>query len=264
MHLAHRSHSDDGTIEMSLLLEWIEVLPMNHAYRAIIVSLWTLFFATCVIPVLAADGRPPGLSREAIKLPPPVYDGKISLERALKERRSMRQYANNPLILSDLSQLLWAAQGVSGSGAGRTVPSAGALYPLEVYVVVGNVSDLPDGIYRYEPQKHVLIKKADGDKRMELSRAALQSTIQNAPAILVFSGAYERTTAKYGARGIRYVHMEAGHASQNVYLQAVSLHLGTVVIGAFQDEDVRAVLALPENEQPLSIMPIGKQDDGKQ
>ncbi len=138
------------------------------------------------------------------------------------------------------------------------------MYPIEVYVVVGNVSDLPGGIYQYEPQKHVLYKRADGDKRIELSRAVLQSTIQNAPAILVFSGVYERTTAKYGGRGIRYVHMEAGHASQNVYLQAESLHLGTVVIGAFQDEDVRAVLALPENEQPLSIMPIGKHDDGKQ
>ncbi len=237
---------------------------MNHAYRGIIVFLLTLFLATCAISVFAADGRLPGLSREAIKLPPPVYDGKISLERALKERRSIRLYANNPLTLSDLSQLLWAAQGVSGTGGGRTAPSAGALYPIEVYVVVGNVSDLPGGIYQYEPQKHVLYKRADGDKRIELSRAVLQSTIQNAPAILVFSGVYERTTAKYGGRGIRYVHMEAGHASQNVYLQAESLHLGTVVIGAFQDEDVRAVLALPENEQPLSIMPIGKHDDGKQ
>lgn len=249
---------------MDLLLKRIEVFPMSHAYRGIIVFLLTLFFATYAISVFAADGRLPGLSREAIKLPPPVYDGKVSLERALKERRSIRQYANNPLTLSDLSQLLWAAQGVSGTGGGRTAPSAGALYPIEVYVVVGNVSDLPGGIYQYEPQNHVLFKRADGDKRIELSRAVLQSSIQNAPAILVFSGVYERTTAKYGGRGIRYVHMEAGHASQNVYLQAVALHLGTVVIGAFQDDDVRAVLALPENEQPLSIMPIGKPDDGKQ
>ncbi len=237
---------------------------MNHIYRVIIVSLLVLFTATGVIPVFAADGHLPALSQEAIKLPPPVYDGKISLERALKERRSIRQYANDPITLSDLSQLLWAAQGVSGSEARRTAPSAGALYPVEVYVVAGNVSGLHDGVYRYEPQKHVLFKRADGDKRMELSRAALHSMIQNAPAVLVFSGVYERTTAKYGGRGIRYVHMEAGHASQNVYLQAVSLHLGTVVIGAFQDEDVRAVLSLPENEQPLSLMPIGKQGDGKQ
>ncbi len=237
---------------------------MNNTCRVIIIALLTLFFATSVIPLCTAGSRLPGPSREEIKLTPPVYDGKVSLERALKNRRSIRQFANNPLTLSDLSQLLWAAQGVSGTGNSRTAPSAGALYPMEVDVVAGNVSGLHEGIYRYEPRKHVLFKRADGDRRTELSRAALQSTIQNAPAVLVFSGVYERTTAKYGGRGIRYVHMETGHVSQNVYLQAVSLHLGTVVIGAFQDDDVRAVLALPENEHPLAIMPVGKPDDGKQ
>ncbi len=234
---------------------------MNRICSLILFSLLTLFFATGAIPSLAADKHP--RFTEAIPLPPPVHDGKMSLEGALKERRSVRQYANDPLALSDLSQILWAAQGISGADARRTTPSAGALYPIDVYVVAGNVKDLPAGIYRYEPQKHMLLKRANGDKRTELSRAALQSTIQNAPAVLVFSGVYERTTAKYGGRGVRYVHMEAGHASQNVYLQAVSLHLGTVVIGAFQDEDVRTVLALPENEQPLSLMPIGKNDGGQ-
>ncbi len=238
---------------------------MNRACRVIVFSVLIAFYAAGALPVFAVDDRLPDLYREVIALPQPTHDGKTSLERALKERRSTRQYANIPLPLSDLSQLLWAAQGVSGPGDRRTVPSAGALYPMEVYVVAGNVDGLPAGIYRYEPRKQVLIKRANGDKRMELSRAALgQSSIQNASAVLVFSGIYERTTARYGGRGIRYVHMEAGHAAQNVYLQAVSLHLGTVVIGAFQDEQVRALLTLPEEEQPLSIMPIGKKSVGKQ
>lgn len=198
-------------------------------------------------------------TQEPIKLPGPAYDGKTSLEQALKERRSIRQYKNLPITLSDLSQLLWAAQGISGSGGRRTAPSAGALYPLEVYIFAGNVGDLPAGIYLYKPRDHGLLKIADGDNRIALCRAALgQSPIKNAAAVLVISAVYERVTIKYGERGIRYVHMEAGHAAQNVFLQAVSLGLGTVVIGAFHDEEVRTVLRLPEGEQPLYIMPVGK------
>ena len=197
--------------------------------------------------------------REPIKLPSPLVAGKTSVESALNKRRSVRQYKNLPISLTDLSQLLWAAQGISGSGGRRTAPSAGALYPLEVYVVAGKVTGLPAGIYSYNPHKHELRRIAEGDARTELSKAALgQSPIKNAAAVLVLSALHERTTAKYGERGVRYVHMEAGHATQNVFLQAVSLDLGTVVIGAFQDEQVRAVLHLPEQEQPLCLMPVGK------
>ena len=197
--------------------------------------------------------------REPIKLPSPLVAGKTSVESALNKRRSVRQYKNLPISLPDLSQLLWAAQGISGSGGRRTAPSAGALYPLEVYVVAGKVTGLPAGIYSYNPHKHELRRIAEGDSRTELSKAALgQSPIKTAAAVLVLSALHERTTVKYGERGVRYVHMEAGHAAQNVFLQAVSLDLGTVVIGAFQDEQVRAVLHLPEQEQPLCLMPVGK------
>lgn len=232
---------------------------MKLAHRVLFSSILTSFFATGALPVTAANDPLPGLSSEVIKLPQPAFAGKTSVEKAMKERRSIRQYKNLPIRLSDLSQLLWAAQGISGSGGRRTVPSAGALYPLEVSVVVGNVGDLPAGIYLYKPRDHGLLKIADGDERMELSRAALgQSSIKNAAAVLVFAAVNERTTVKYGKRGIRYVYMEAGHAAQNVYLQAASLHLGTVVIGAFDDEQVRTVLHLPEGEQPLYIMPLGR------
>lgn len=222
-------------------------------------SLLTALFATGSHAAGGERDPAPAVSPEVIRLPQPLSDGAMSVEKALQERRSVRQYRNLPITLSDLSQLLWAAQGISGAGKKRTAPSAGALYPLGVYVVAGNVTGLSAGIYLYHPRKNELSRMAEGDARAELSRAALgQSAIKNAAAVLVFAAVYERTTIKYGERGIRYVHMEAGHTAQNVCLQAVSLDLGTVVIGAFRDEQVRAVLHLPEREWPLTIMPLGK------
>ncbi len=216
--------------------------------------LMILFSAGAFIMHSAADDN-----RGSIKLPEPIYDSKTSVEKALHERRSIRQYKNLPITLSDLAQLLWAAQGISGTGGRRTAPSAGALYPLELHAVVGNVTGLSAGIYSYDPLKHELSTILDSDKRSELSKAALgQSAVKNAAAVLVISAVHERVTGKYGERGIRYVHMEAGHAAENVFLQAVSLDLGTVVIGAFQDEEVRAVLHLPGQVQPLYLMPVGK------
>ena len=197
--------------------------------------------------------------QEKIKLPEPRQDPTISVEKALKERRSVRHYRKEPLTISEISQLLWAAQGITASGGLRTAPSAGALYPLEVYIIVGNVTNMKSGIYKYIPESHELVKVIEGDKRSELSNAALhQSPIKEAPAVIVISAVYKRTTGKYGERGIRYVHMEAGHAAQNICLQAVSLNLGTVVIGAFKDEMVKKALNLGDKEEPLSIIPVGR------
>jgi len=224
---------------------------MTRSLPVLFSSLLTTFFATAFFA--------PAATPEVIRLPQPLSDGTMSVERALRERRSMRQYKNQPVTLSDLSQILWAAQGVSGPGDRRTAPSAGALYPLEVSVVAGNVTGLSAGTYSYDPDQHQLTVIAEGDARRSLSRAALdQSSIKNAAAVLVLCAVYERTTVKYGERGIRYVHMEAGHAAQNVSLQAVALNLGTVVIGAFHDDRVRTVLRLSEQEHPLSLMPIGR------
>jgi len=234
---------------------------MRLSLSVLFSSLLAALFATGPHSVAAGSARDPApaVSPEIIKLPQPLYDGTTSVEKALHDRRSVRQYKNVLVTLSDLSQILWAAQGISGSGGKRTAPSAGALYPLDVYVVVGKVSGLAAGIYSYHPRNHELVMIAKGDARTELSRAAMgQSSIKNAAMVLVFCAVYERTTVKYGERGIRYVHMEAGHAAQNVSLQAVALDLGTVVMGAFYDDEVRAVLRLPEQEHPLSIMPVGK------
>lgn len=198
-------------------------------------------------------------SFERIKLPKPQFDSKVSVEEALQKRRSIRDYKNEPLTLAEVSQLLWAAQGITNRKGFRTAPSAGALYPLEVYIVAGHVTDLPEGIYKYRPHGHELRLIVEGDKRGELSAAALgQECIRNGAAVIILSAVYERTTRKYGNRGIQYVHMEIGLAAQNVYLQAVSLNLGTVSVGAFYDEKVKKVIRMNDNEQPLCLMPVGR------
>ena len=193
-----------------------------------------------------------------ITLPKASYTSKTSVEEALSKRRSIREYKDQPLKLEELSQLLWAAQGITSERGGRTAPSAGAKYPLEIFVVVGKVEKLESGIYRYRPQDHTLIKTKDKDQRQELSLAAIrQGPIKEAPVDLVVTAVYRRTMEKYGERGIRYVHIEVGHACQNIYLQAESLNLGTVEIGAFEDAQVKKALNLTE-EEPLAIMPVGR------
>ncbi|UCG55519.1 MAG: SagB/ThcOx family dehydrogenase [Dehalococcoidia bacterium] len=197
-----------------------------------------------------------------ITLPKPKYDGEISIEEAILHRRSIRNYINQPLTLQEVSQLLWSAQGMTNTYGNRTPPSAGATYPLETYIVVGDVDGISEGIYRYNPQQYELIKVLEGQHREALAKAALnQWFIAEAPLDIVSPSIYKRTTARYGERGIRYVHMEAGHAAENVCLQAVALNLGTVVIGAFNDDRVSDIMALDDNEVPLYIMPVGRTTD---
>jgi SagB-type dehydrogenase family enzyme len=208
--------------------------------------------------LMAQESNHKNNGRNVIKLSEPRYDGNVSIERALKKRRSIREYSDKPLTLTEVSQLLWAAQGKTRSTFGRTAPSAGALYPIEVYLVVGNVTGLSKGIYKYQPENHELLRIADVDKQGDLCSAALgQGCVRGGAVVIVFAAVYERTTQKYGQRGIRYVHVEIGHAAQNVYLQAVSLNLGTVVVGAFNDNKVHKIMDMPEEEQPLCIMPVG-------
>lgn len=215
------------------------------------------FVTSLAILLLAQAARAEDIQ---MKLPAPRLESAVSIEAALHRRRSIRAYADASLGLADLAQLLWAAQGVTAANGFRTAPSAGALYPLEVYVFAGNVVDLPAGIYKYHPQGHTLSRVVEGDRRRELMHVALeQSSLRDAAAVILIAAVYERTTAKYGARGLRYVHMEAGHAAQNVYLQAISLDLGTVAIGAFDDAGVKRVAHLSEHEQPLYLLPIGRE-----
>jgi SagB-type dehydrogenase family enzyme len=196
---------------------------------------------------------------EKIILPAPNYDGKVSVEQALLKRRSVREYKDKPLTLNEVSQLLWAAQGITEAEKGlRTAPSAGATYPIEVYVVIGNVGAVKQGAYKYAPGEHQLISVRQADVRAELAAALGQARVGSAGVIIGFFAVYERTTAKFGEIGVRYVHMEVGHAAQNVYLQAAALSLGTGVIGSFPEEQVKKILNVPENEQLLYIMPVGR------
>jgi SagB-type dehydrogenase family enzyme len=191
-------------------------------------------------------------------LPEPITKSDISLEETLQERRSIRSYREEPLSLAEISQLLWAAQGVTNEKGFRTAPTAGALFPVEIYVAIGEVENLEAGIYKYQIGEHKLQKISDGDARKKLANAAWgQNSVRDGAAVFVLSAVYERVTQKYGERGRRYVHMELGHVSQNLYLQATALDLRTVAIGAFDDDQVKKVMQLESQEEPLYIMPFG-------
>lgn len=229
--------------------------------------LWTCLVGLAVVFGTLASGCaqvastpiPSPSPESALELPEPRYDGNVSLEQALLQRRSVRDCTGEPLTLAEVSQLLWAAQGITDARGFRTAPSAGALYPLELYVVVGDVRGLTAGVYRYEPEGHQLLRLTDGDERPGLAEAALgQGFVEAAAVDFVVTGVYERTTAKYGDRGVRYVHQEAGHAAQNLCLQATALGLGAVPVGAFYDDEVIRLLNLPGNETPLYIIPVGR------
>jgi len=177
----------------------------------------------------------------------------------LLHRRSVRSYIWKDLTLQEVSQLLWAAQVITTDRGFRTALSAGALYPLEVYLIAGHVQNLTPSVCRYRPINHDIVKVLDGDKRTALAEAALmKSWVKEAAIDFVFTAVYSRTTEKYGDRGIRYVHIELGYAAQNLCLQATAMELGAVTVGAFRDEHVSDLLNLPRDEQPLYIIPIGK------
>jgi len=212
-----------------------------------------------LLSIRAMGGEAMPSDEADVALPAPSVEGEIPVERALALRRSVREFAPGSLSLSAVSQLLWAAQGVTDPAGLRTAPSAGALYPLEVYLVAGAVAGLRPGLYRYDPGRHRLIFASGGDLRGRVARAASnQQWVAEAPAIVVLAAHYQRTTRKYGERAERYVHMEAGHAAQNVYLQAAALRLGTTMVGAFHDEKLARVLDLPDRAKPLGLLPVGK------
>jgi SagB-type dehydrogenase family enzyme len=196
-----------------------------------------------------------------ITLPGPLSAGTLSLEEVLHYRRTVRRFASTPLDLRELSQLLWAAYGVIDPLRGvKTAPSAGALYPLDCYLAAGEggVTGLKAGVYRYLPMDHALEAMASGDMRRTVARFALdQQWMAEAPMMVIIAAEYARTTGKYRERGIRYVHLEAGHAGENLLLQSVALGLGAAIVGAFDDNGVVQALALPAGHEPLLIVPIG-------
>lgn len=202
-------------------------------------------------PGTAAESQlPTPAVGEEIPLPPPVLKGEFTFEEVLKARRSVRNFEEKDLSLSQVGQLLWAAQGTTSPDGKRTAPSAGALYPLEVYYF------FKDGWGHYNPEKHVLEILGKEDKRQDLARASFkQSWIAEAPGVFVIVGFVERTAKKYGERAERYVILEAGHACQNLLLQAVALGLGGTSVGAFSDEEIKKILGV--DALPLYVIPVG-------
>ena len=202
----------------------------------------------------------PGLGAELVKLPPASHKGAMSVEEALKVRRTVRQFAARALDLRQVSQLLWGADGLSDPRGYRTAASAGATYPLEIYLVVGErgVTGLPAGVYRYLVKEHALEPGIKGDLRQAVARAALhQIWMTHAPVMVVIAAEYRRCTARYGERGLMYTHMEAGHVGANVFLQAEALGLGAGIVGAFEDRGLSQSLQLPKDYVPLLVMPVG-------
>jgi SagB-type dehydrogenase family enzyme len=206
------------------------------------------------VPVRESGDEP-----QLVGLPPARAHQPAPLEQALVRRRSVRSYAAQPVPLAAVSQLLWAAQGITAAGGRRTAPSAGALYPLELHLVAARIEGLAPGVYRYLPDTHELRRTIGETVMPALSRAALgQRAVTDAAAVFVIAAVEERTALKYAGRAPRYVAFEAGAASQNLALQAAVRGLGTAVIGAFDDDDVGRVLQLPQGERPLALMPVGR------
>lgn len=226
--------------------------------RLILFAIMFILFAS--VPISAEKGyaMDSNMNSGIITLPEPVKDGSVSVEEALWNRRTTRSFSTKPLSLQDISQLLWAGQGVTGSRGFRTAPSAGALYPLEIYVAAGNVRNLPAGLYHYRSESHDLEIVSRGDYRTSIWEAALQqSAIMEAGAVFVITGIFSRSTEKYGRRGMQYVLIETGHVAQNLILQAEAMGIGHAPIGAFQDEVLKEVLKIDQNAHPLYIIPVG-------
>ena len=206
---------------------------------------------------LAAEA--PSRSVMSVALPPARHDSETSVERALSQRRSVRRYGERALSLAEVAQTLWSAQGITSRLGGRTAPSAGALYPIEVYLVAGKVDGLDPGVYHYRPKAHALRRVRAGDVRSALGEAALgQEWVSKAPASLVIAAVHERTRRKYGSRAERYVDIEVGCVCQSAHLQCETLGLGTVAVGAFDDTAVARIIG--ESPAPLLIMPIGPKE----
>jgi SagB-type dehydrogenase family enzyme len=195
----------------------------------------------------------------SIKLPEVRRQGAMSLEGALWARRSTRALARDTIALAELGQLLWAAQGVNRPDGHRTAPSAMAAYPLELYVLVSRVRDLPAGVYHYKPAGHELESVTTGDRLPEFVATAARATwIGDAAVVVVFAGAFDRAAGRFRDRAERFIAIEVGAAAQNLYLQAAALGLGTTYAASAQDSAVTQIVGLPSGQRPMGIMPVGR------
>ncbi len=192
-----------------------------------------------------------------VDLPKPQTKGKVSVEQALQQRRSFREPSEKPITLKEVGQLCWAAQGVTDDKGHRTAPSAMASYPLELYVLAGNVSDFDPGLYRYEPAGHRLELMKEGNPVEGFTKkAARQEWIAKAPVIFVISGK-AKTIAKMKGTGLRMTSIETGLAAQGFLLQAQAMGLGSTFVGGFNLAQACKFLRLPAKDVVLGVLPVG-------
>jgi len=200
-----------------------------------------------------------------LTLPNPNFKGEASLEEAIKSRRTIRDFRSDPLTLQQLSQLLWAGSGITDEGGfKRAAASAGALYPIDLYIFAGQngTPGLDAGVYHYHPQGHKISLLKAGDLRRDLAQASLgQMWMARAPITILIAGEYERCSRKYRQRGIIYTYIEAGHIGQNIFLQAEALGFGAGIIGAFENQSVAEVAGIPAQHDPILLMPVGYKAD---
>jgi len=198
-------------------------------------------------------------SSDIIKLPEPRTEGNFSLEKALKERRSIREFGNESLTLDQVSQLLWAAQGITDDKGHRTAPSGMEAYPLEVYLVTGNISGLQAGVYHFVPKGQYLEPLMQGDLRAEfVDQAVGQGFVKTAPSIFVITAVPERMIRIAGPGSVKFVYIEAGLAAENFMLEAVSLGLGSTYVGGFDANKTEQFLGLASDEEPMAVLPVGR------
>jgi SagB-type dehydrogenase family enzyme len=218
----------------------------------------TLLAAGSVLAQTAPSAAPPAATPGAIVLPRPDTTGKVTLERAIARRRSVREYAPGALTLAEVSQLLWVAQGITGPDGKRATPSARAVYPLQAWLVANDVKGLAPGIYRYEPKDHALAPVAGGTRDSVVSAARGQASVKQAAALLAVVGDSALAAAKFRGNAERWLGMEAGFIVQDVYLECTALGLGTVMVGGFDESLVRHALGVPAGWQALALMPVGR------
>jgi SagB-type dehydrogenase family enzyme len=243
------------------------MFQFSHFRRKVIINFvnWfaTFWFTSSLFLRWAIGKGNMDYQEGVMKLPPPKTEGTVSVEQAIKQRRTVRAFMAQGLDLNQLSQLLWAAYGITeNSGFKRAVPSAGALYPMDVYVVVGknSVKQIEAGVYHYEPKGHFLSLITQSDLRNVIARASLsQMWMAKAPLSLIITAEYKRVTVKYGKRGVRYAIIEAGHIGQNLFLQAEALGFKAGIVGAFHDKELIKIMNISPSHEPLLIMPIGYQ-----
>ena len=217
--------------------------------------------AVLLTAIMAVSASSKQEASDVVKLPQPRTDGGISVEKALLERRSIRSFRNESLTLDEISQLCWAAQGVTDDKGHRTSPSAMATYPLEVYLLAGNVTGLPAGVYHYSPQGHNLTTISLGNKISDLFNSSMggrEDWRRVSPAVFIITGVFERTNKIPGRDLSRFVYIEAGTAAENLLLEVVSLGLGSTYTAGFDENKTKEYLGLSPGEEPIGVLPVGR------